>query len=253
MGVINFMSTLLMRLAGPMQSWGTQSRFSIRDTGQEPSKSGVIGLLCAALGKPREEKESDPFPSLQMLASLKMGVRVDLPGKMQRDFQTAGGAHRQTQKDSYGVIKADAKSKGTVVSERYYLSDANFLVGLESDDLALLQRLEQALACPHWQIFLGRKAFVPSLSVYVPNGLKNSDLKETLKNHPWNPFCQAEKDKNPGQVEKSKRPDKLQIILDTTLEASSQVRQDVPISFADRHFTIRYTFTEYIDTPSGGD
>ena len=40
------MSTLLLRLAGPMQSWGVQSRFSVRDTGLEPSKSGVIGLLC---------------------------------------------------------------------------------------------------------------------------------------------------------------------------------------------------------------
>ena len=40
------MSVLLMRLAGPMQSWGTRSRFSNRDTGLEPSRSGVIGLLC---------------------------------------------------------------------------------------------------------------------------------------------------------------------------------------------------------------
>ena len=43
------MSVLLLRLAGPMQAWGTQSRFTVRDTGLEPSKSGVIGLLCAAL------------------------------------------------------------------------------------------------------------------------------------------------------------------------------------------------------------
>lgn len=44
------MSTLLMRLAGPLQSWGTTSRFDQRDTGKEPSKSGVIGLMAAALG-----------------------------------------------------------------------------------------------------------------------------------------------------------------------------------------------------------
>ena len=48
------MPVLLMRLAGPMQSWGTQSRFLHRDTGREPSKSGVIGVLCAALGRPRD-------------------------------------------------------------------------------------------------------------------------------------------------------------------------------------------------------
>ena len=53
------MKTLLMRLAGPMQSWGTQSQFRERDTGLEPSKSGVIGLLCAALGRPREESVAD--------------------------------------------------------------------------------------------------------------------------------------------------------------------------------------------------
>ncbi|MCX6022801.1 MAG: CRISPR-associated protein Cas5, partial [Chloroflexi bacterium] len=48
------MPTLLMRLAGPMQSWGTQSEFRNRDTGIEPSKSGIIGLLGAALGWPRD-------------------------------------------------------------------------------------------------------------------------------------------------------------------------------------------------------
>jgi CRISPR system Cascade subunit CasD len=39
------MAVLLLRLAGPMQAWGTQSRFVNRDTELEPSKSGVIGLL----------------------------------------------------------------------------------------------------------------------------------------------------------------------------------------------------------------
>ena len=47
------MSVLLLRLSGPMQSWGIQSQFPDRDTGMEPSKSGVVGLLCAALGRGR--------------------------------------------------------------------------------------------------------------------------------------------------------------------------------------------------------
>ena len=47
------MSTLLLALEGPLQSWGTSSRFSERGSGLEPSKSGVIGLLCAALGRRR--------------------------------------------------------------------------------------------------------------------------------------------------------------------------------------------------------
>ena len=42
------MSTLLLRLAAPLQAWGTASKFERRRTQREPSKSGVIGMLAAA-------------------------------------------------------------------------------------------------------------------------------------------------------------------------------------------------------------
>ena len=76
------MTVLLMRLAGPMQSWGTQSRFTNRDTGLEPSRSGVVGLLCAALGRSRDQ-------SLDIFRPLRMAVRVDREGRLMRDYQTA--------------------------------------------------------------------------------------------------------------------------------------------------------------------
>lgn len=60
------MAVLLLRLCGVMQSWGTDSRFLVRKTDPEPSKSGVVGLLCAALGRGRGEDISD-------LAALRMG------------------------------------------------------------------------------------------------------------------------------------------------------------------------------------
>jgi len=53
----------------------------------EPSKSGVVGLLCAALGRPRAADGSD-------LAALRMGVRVDREGVLKVDYQTAGSYHR---------------------------------------------------------------------------------------------------------------------------------------------------------------
>src|SRR5271163_1612698 len=113
------MSVLLLRLAGPMQSWGTRSRFTNRDTGLEPSRSGVIGLLCAALGRSRETPLDDFFP-------LKMAVRVDREGRLMRDYHTAENCR-----------KADGTmpqwSKRFVESERFYLADADFLVGLEGE------------------------------------------------------------------------------------------------------------------------
>jgi CRISPR system Cascade subunit CasD len=95
-------STLLLRLAGPMQSWGTQSRFGIRDTGLEPSKSGVIGLLCAALGWGREHDVTD-------LAELRMGVRVDRAGVLRTDYHTVGGG--RVGGERYGVPKANRQAR----------------------------------------------------------------------------------------------------------------------------------------------
>jgi CRISPR system Cascade subunit CasD len=154
------MSTLLLRLQGPMQSWGTQSRFRDRDTGREPSKSGVIGLICAALGRPREAEIAD-------LAGLLMGVRVDREGVLHLDYHTA----QQT------------GERGAVISPRAYLSDAAFLVGLEGD-AALLAQIQDALSRPRWQICLGRKAFVPSAPVRLQDGVQEGNLLQVLQMYP---------------------------------------------------------------------
>jgi CRISPR system Cascade subunit CasD len=133
--------TLLLRLEGPMQSWGYRSRFDYRDTALEPTRSGVIGLICAALGIARGEDISRFDP-------IRMGVRVDKEGRPERDFHTA-----------MDVIKADGTKGGTVVSYRDYLADASFTVGLQSDDRDLLERIAEKLCNPTWALFLGRKAF----------------------------------------------------------------------------------------------
>ena len=65
------MATLLLRLAAPLQSWGTDSKFEVRKTGREPTKSGVVGLLATARGIGREEPER-----LEPLRRLRFAVRV---------------------------------------------------------------------------------------------------------------------------------------------------------------------------------
>ena len=75
------MSTLLLRLAASMQAWGSDFRFEVRRTGREPTKSGVIGLLAAALGRSRADSIDD-------LCQLRFGVRVDQEGQLLRDFHT---------------------------------------------------------------------------------------------------------------------------------------------------------------------
>lgn len=167
------MHTLLLRLAGPMQSWGTQGQFNTRDTGQDPSKSGVIGLLCAALGRPRDASVDD-------LTALRLGVRVDREGIVEQDYQTASN-----------IAQLGGGTKSTELTDRFYLADADFLIGLEGADLEFLAALESAVREPVWPLYLGRKAFVPALPVALPwrgdapGGLRpNLDLVEALRREP---------------------------------------------------------------------
>jgi CRISPR system Cascade subunit CasD len=226
-------STLLLRLSGPMQAWGIDSRFDLRETMREPTKSGVIGLLCAALGKPREERPDEPFPSLASLAALRMGVRVDREGHPARDYQTAGGTHRGG--DAYGVRTANNKSSRTVQSHRDYLADASFLVGLEGPP-KLLEQLAEALRRPVWQLYLGRKAFVPSVPVWLPasavgpSGVVPVDLQIALRSVDWG----------------DERAPECRAVLEVDAGQHSESRRDVPIDFRHRRFSERFVRATFL-------
>lgn len=215
------MATLLLKLAGPMQSWGTTSRFDQRDTGKEPSKSGVLGLLGAAIGIDRED-----WKTLEPLTGLSMGVRHDRPGVLKRDYQTA-----------LHIISADrSKIHETAVTTRDYLADAVFLVGLEGSDLTLLERTHAALQNPAWPLALGRKSYVPSESVWLANGLVNAPLLPALAAYPWLT--------TPRRGETA--PHRLLVSLESQ-DGSGALRMDQPLSsFAERRFGSRYVRSEWV-------
>jgi CRISPR system Cascade subunit CasD len=205
-----------------MQSWGTTSRFDERDTQLEPSKSGVFGLVCAALGRDRHEPVND-------LAALKMGVRVEREGVPMRDYQTATG-----------VVSAagEVNLKRTVVSPRFFLSDAVFLVGLEGTR-AMLEKIHLALQTPVWPLALGRKSFAPSLPVYLPDGLVDLALEDALRSWP----CLV-----PWVAGKTTQ---TRLIVEDLHEGV--VRMDQPIAlFAERRFGPRFVKTLPFIFPAGG-
>ncbi len=203
------MAVLLLRLAAPMQSWGTQSYYIYRETGLEPSKSGVIGLLCAALGRPRTASVDD-------LAALRMGVRVDQEGKMMMDYHTAG-------KDGFVRANGTMEKKNAIISYRYYLADARFLVGLEGEDVVFLRHLHEALRAPVWPLYLGRKAFVPGCPIWMQGGLRTDEsLEEALRSYPWL-----------GPAWQKKPPERLRLMIE--VEDGYEIRRDHPISFDPLH------------------
>ncbi len=226
---------LLMACAGPMQSWGTRSRFQERDTEREPTKSGVVGMLCAALGRDRSEPVGD-------LTALKMGVRVDREGVLRKDFQTA--------KD---VIVASGKSWEDLISSRYYLADAAFLVGLEGD-LATLRLLHAALAKPRWHLFLGRKSYLPSIPPFLGDGLlEGADLESALRSYPLlvpegRTSVQEKGTASGGNYLR------LRLVVES-YSPTSESRKDQPVSFAEggRVFHDRYLETSFINIESSND
>ena len=220
------MPTLLLRFIGPMQSWGTTSRFDQRDTGKEPSKSGVVGLLAAAMGIDREN-----WDDLEPLTQLSMGIRHDRPGVPKRDYQTA-----------QHIISADrSKIHDTAVTTRDYLADAAFLVGLVGEDRTFLERIHAALRDPVWPLALGRKSYVPSESIWMENAVQEAPLRDVLAQWPW--IATLRKWEEP--------PEKLLVSFESE-DGSGVLKMDQPLSsFAERRFGARFVHSEWIPFPQG--
>ncbi|MGI6142163.1 MAG: type I-E CRISPR-associated protein Cas5/CasD [Caldicoprobacterales bacterium] len=207
------MSTLLLRLAAPMQGWGVDT-FERRGTERIPTKSGVVGLLASALGRRRNESIDD-------LTKLRFGVRVDREGTLLRDFHTA-----RSQKSAYVTI-------------RYYLSDAVFLVGLEGNK-AFLYEIEYALRHPVFPLYLGRRSCPPEgkLSLGVR---EDKTLLQALQEEPWL-VSNYIKMKEDTEV-------RLRIITDADSQSAGwHIQHDLPLSFDQSHR--QYGFRRVSETDS---
>lgn len=166
---------LLLWLEAPLQSWGHDSKFGRRDTLNFPTKSGVMGLVCCALGYGGEQKDflAEFVPLKQTVLSF---VRKDYKGEksdrepLLRDFHMVGSGYDD--KDPWTTLLIPKKSDGTKavgggtkMTYRYYLQDAYFAVILEVlSDKA--ETIATALQSPVWDLFLGRKSCVPTDLVY---------------------------------------------------------------------------------------
>lgn len=181
-------NTLFLRLEGPMQAWGDhQSKFVVRRTAEAPTKSGVIGLLCAALGVERHTAAESWIPTL---SELRMGVRVDRPGVFWWDYHTVGAR--------LPMRTAEGKTKpGAMLTRREYLCDASFLVALQGDPVHIGE-LWTALRTPRWTLFLGRKSCPPTRPLWEHPPGRFEDLGSALSSVPW--ARRLKKDPVPGDV-----------------------------------------------------
>lgn len=143
------MKLLILRLEGPLQSWGERSKWDNRDSALMPTKSGVLGIIACCMGIPRDDSRM-----LELHEKLRIAVRADMPGRLGVDFNTV---------KSNTLMNAEGKTQDrTIVSYRQYLQDASFIVVIASADDGLLSCIADAMKRPKWAAFLGRKSCVPT-------------------------------------------------------------------------------------------
>ncbi|AJC62054.1 type I-E CRISPR-associated protein Cas5/CasD [Streptomyces sp. 769] len=160
------MPGILIHLCAPLQSFGEHSAFTERDTHPRPTRSALIGLLAAALGRRRGAELRD-------LRSLRFTIRTDRPGVRLVDFHTVGGGmpREQTVPSANGTRKKEETA--TVVTRRHYLSDAAFTVAIDGEP-GLLATLTAALQAPRWPLYLGRRACPPAGPLVVATDLDDA-------------------------------------------------------------------------------
>jgi CRISPR system Cascade subunit CasD len=225
-------SGLLLRLAGPMQSWGEHSAFGERDTLAFPSRSGLVGMFAAAQGVGRDE-------GLERYDGLRLLVRVDARGVRMTDFHTVGGGLPRERTVPTAEGKRRPEGATTIVTRRAYLADAVFTVAVTGPGT---EDIGRSLLSPHWQTYLGRRSFVPDpllvLRVQAP------DPEHELRTAVPLPRRRVPEGQKTVEVELVSEPASVGAIATGTGTGTDgrTVLNDVPRSFASAHR--RYTSRE---------
>lgn len=210
------MKTLLLKFAGPLQSWGTDSKFETRYTDFYPSKSAVIGMIAASFGYRRDEDEKT-----KQLNDLDFAVRVDQRGNLLRDYQIAT------------AYKPDGRFERNYVTNRYYLEDAIFVVAIGGED-DFIDKIEQSLKNPYFQTFFGKRSNPINPDFILDK--TNQGVVESLENISWQAGNWYKKEyKNKSMVE-------LEVYIDGDLikESVSKFRKDRVESFSQKHRQFGY-------------
>lgn len=169
---------LLMRLYGPLVSWGEIAVGEMRHSAVHPSRSALLGLLAAALGVERD----DDAAQQALVQGYRFGIKLECVGSPLRDYHTVqfGVPPRKTKfRSRRQELLADKVD--TVLSAREYRCDSLAMVAVEA--LAqvphTLDRLADALRRPHFPLYLGRKSCPLALPL-SPHVIQADTLRQAL-------------------------------------------------------------------------
>lgn len=176
---------IVLWLEGPLQSWGHGSQFDVRDTLPFPSWSGICGLLCCALGRGGEQCEF--LQKLTTYAPVIYTMEHSCGFSVLRDYQTIGGGYDANDPFEFMMIPKTSDGKravgtGSILTVRYALQDYAAAAVLRFDE-CLASEVAEALIHPRWQLYLGRKAYIPSAPVFLGRFSSEDEAASAIKMH----------------------------------------------------------------------
>jgi len=206
---------LALLLDAPLQSWGYQSKFDRRTSFSQPTRSGLLGLICAAMGIDRAESSRlAEFANLEITA-----LTLHNNGRL-TDFHTVGGGWDKKKNKRNIVPKANGSVNNTVVTRREYLQSSKFGIVICGPGNQL-ETIGEALRNPQWGIWLGRKSCIPAAPVM--QGL--FDTETAALQH----LCERTECPQPSRVCREA----------ISFEDGTDTLMDIPVDFATREFTPR--------------
>ena len=206
---------LALLLDAPLQSWGYQSKFDRRTTLSHPTRSGILGMLCAAMGIDRADSKR-----LASFTDLGLTVLVFRNDERLIDYHTVGGGWNKKTDRQKIVPKANGGIGTTVVTRREYMQSSRFGAIL-AGSRAQIEEIAAAVANPKWGVWLGRKSCIPA-----------------------SPVCQgvfeSEQDAIDKLIERNggRKPSRVCRETDSFEEGTDTI-MDVPLDFKNREFAPR--------------
>ncbi|CBL44345.1 CRISPR-associated protein, CT1976 [gamma proteobacterium HdN1] len=174
---------LLLRLYGPLASWGEIAVGESRHSAVHPSRSALLGLLGAALGIERH----DDAGQQALIQGYRFGIKLECVGSPLRDYHTVqtGVPPRKFQFRSRRQELA-ADKIDTILSTREYRCDSLALVAVEAMPGAPVNliSLAEALRRPHFALYLGRKSCPLALPL-LPQVISAPSLRVALDGVEW--------------------------------------------------------------------
>lgn len=239
---------LLMRLYGPLASWGEIAVGETRHSSVHPSRSALLGLLGSALGIRRDDDKGQHA----LNHGYRFGIRLECVGTPLRDYhtiQTGVPARKSYFRTRRQELAAD--TLGTILSTREYRCDSMAIVAVEKLDGAPadLISLASALRSPYFPLYLGRKS-CPLAVPLMPQILSVENLRDALDGVEFPSMLSLADNRHTNQVWPSQhdrrafRPDTVRYYWEDGMLAGMDAdfdswRHDQPLSRKRWQFTPR--------------